>query len=126
MLNLQNIEMATFKVLKYNKMIMTKLGMHPNSSDESIIELLKSPFAYYILIVIIGYDIMTSAVFAVANHDHLNNIFEHILVIVASTQAAAMFLNIGLKMKSVKLLHLKLQEFVGKGTLRGNFKKLLS
>lgn len=117
--------MAKFNVLKINQMYMARIGIYSYRLTEQTNEFYKSIAAYYICFFLIGLSIST-CVFVFENLSNFNEATVAILSAIGGLQAVGMFISIGLKMKKVKVLHLKLQEIVDKyndGDIVGNFWK---
>lgn len=107
--------MAKFKVLKYNQMFMSRLGIYSYHLNESTVEFHKSPLAYFILFHLIL--LVTSCSVSMCSSVDFRKKLEAILLIVAASQAIGSYLNLALNMKDVKALHIELQEVVGKGMI---------
>lgn len=101
--------MSKFKVLRYNEKFMANLGIYSNS-----IEFGNSLSALCILLFLL-IAIILSAVFACKNSLHSKHTLESLVLMVTSLQAFGAYLNIGLKMKKVRELHLKLQAVADEG-----------
>lgn len=111
---------TTFKVLEYNQMIMARIGIHSHNLDDPSNEFYTNFISYYFLFVII-FLIFGSIVFVCINWPQYNVISDPCLIAVGCMQVGGMFLGFGLKMKTVKQLHLELQEFVDAGTYCSSF-----
>lgn len=105
--------MDKFNVLKYNQKFMSWLGIYSYQLKESTIEFYKSPLAYFILFHLVMV-IISCIVFVHESMDFKKKL-EAILLIFAAIQASGSFLNVALKMRKVKALHLALQEIVDEG-----------
>lgn len=107
--------MSKFSVLKYNQILMAKIGIHSFRITEPKNEFFKSFVACFILFILTAFSITSCAVFAYKNIAHFEPALEAIFVVIAGIQCAGMFLSVGLKMKNVKLLQIELQQIVDKG-----------
>lgn len=92
---------------------MSWLGIYSYQLKESTIEFYKSTLAYFILFHLMLL-FFSCIVFAHESQDFKKKL-EAIPLIVAAIQAFGSFLNVALKMKEIKALHLKLQEIVDEG-----------
>lgn len=75
-------------------------------------EFFKSFATYYVLFSVISFTIGSSAVFVYKYSSHFEVVSEPCLIVIAGLQAVGMFVSVGLKMKQIKVLHIKLQEIV--------------
>lgn len=110
--NQRNMKM--FKVLKHNQTLMTWLGIHSYRLTEPNNEFSKSIGTYYILFTIFSIFIVSSGYTAIFSSE-FQTVIQATLLVVAGTQSGGMFLSIGLQMKKIKTLQLKLQEIVNEG-----------
>lgn len=106
---------SKFKVLGYNQAFMSRLGIHSQNLIEPSNEFFKSPVSYVILFVILVFVIISSAMYMFKNFTDFELAIQAFVVVIAGIQTGGMFISIGLKMKTVKMFHIKLQEFVDKG-----------
>lgn len=106
--------MFKFKVLESNQRVMAWIGIHSHRLTEPTNEFFKSVASLYILFTV-GFFIFGSIMYVVLNWPHYDAISEPCLIAVGCLQVGGMFLGIGLKMKKIKLLHLRLQEMVDEG-----------
>lgn len=104
--------MKGFKVLEYNQISMRWAGIHSKDLHKPTNEFFKSFATYYILFSVISFTIGSSAVYIYKNSTHFEMVSEPILIVIAGLQAGGMFLSVGLNMKKIKILHIKLQEIV--------------
>lgn len=103
--------MAKFKVLKLNENIMFRLRIYSHHLINPTNDFFKSITVYYFLFSLIACAI-SSAVFVYQNISELGNALRSSIIVVGIGQAIGMFMWFGLKIVSVKALHLKLQEIV--------------
>lgn len=104
-----------FRVLEFNQNFMACIGINSHDLTESRNEFFRSMVAYFILFNLICWCMVSSSVFVYQNLDKLELALVTGLVISAGFQSAGMFLAVGLNMKAVKKLHLRLQEIVNNG-----------
>ncbi|XP_031637097.1 uncharacterized protein LOC116349691 [Contarinia nasturtii] len=104
-----------FKVLKHNQTLMAWLGIHSYRLTEPSNEFYKSFGTYYILISIVSVFLISSTYTALFSTD-FQTVIQAWLLVVAGIQSGGMFISIGLEMKTIKRLQIKLQEIVDKGT----------
>lgn len=105
----------TFNVLEFNQNFMARIGINSHDLTESRNEFFRSIVAYFILFNLIGWCVVSSSVFVYENIEHLDLALQTAFVIVAGFQAGGMFLGVGLNMKAVKTVQLRLQEIVNAG-----------
>lgn len=103
--------MSKFNVLKYNQAFMAWLGIYSHNLLEPTNEFFKSFVAYFIVINLLT-GLYGSAAFAEKNRSALLSAMK---ICMAAVQSIGSFLNIGLKMRKIKALHLALQQFVNEG-----------
>lgn len=106
--------MSKFKVLRYNQVFMTKLGIYSQRLTASAIDFFKSLITLSILILLL-LAIILSAVFVYKHRLESKRTLESMSLIVTSIQAFGAYLNIGLRMAKVAELHLKLQAIADEG-----------
>lgn len=107
--------MANFNVLEYNQWYMSKIGFYSYHLTRPTNDLFRSFASYYILFFSIIFTISSSAAFAIIHASQFSLALETSFILIAGIQTTGVFLSIGLKMKKVKILHLKLQEIVDQG-----------
>lgn len=103
--------MNRIHVLQYNQWIMNKIGIYSYRLTEPNNEFFKSIIAYNILLMK-GFTVILSVAFVYLHWPNFDMICEPIHVIFGAVQAFIMYTSIGIQMKNVKILHLKLQEIV--------------
>lgn len=108
---------AKFRVLKFNQKFMAYIGINSHRLTESTNEFFCSIVAYFILFNLFCWCVVSSTVFVYQNRENLELALLTALVIVAGLQAGGMFLAVGLKMATVKTLHLRLQEIIDNGQI---------
>lgn len=104
--------MVKFEVLKKSQSLMSLLGIYSYRLTEPTNEFFKSPIALHILVTLISTQMISSGLFVSKNLEQFTMAIDGLLVCIAGTQSSGMFFSIGLKMKKIKLLHLKLQDIV--------------
>lgn len=107
--------MAKFKVLEYNQSFMAKFGIHSYRLSDPTIEFFKSPAALLILFILSVFSIASTAMFGYTNFDHFEVALHGFFVMIAGIQCGGMYLSIGLKMRKVKILQIKLQQLIDGG-----------
>lgn len=110
----ENKSKVTLKVLKNNQTLMAWLGINSHRLTEATNEFFKSIGTYYILLTVFFIFIISSA-YTQAVSSQFTTVIQAWLLIVAGLQSGGMFISIGLQMKNIKILHLKLQEIVDEG-----------
>lgn len=107
--------MSNLKVLGYNQAFMAMIGINSHRLTDPTNEFFSSFMSYFILLNGIIFTTVSSSVFAFTHLSHIQIALETFLIVIAGMQSCGMFLSVGLKMKKIKLLHLKLQAIVDKG-----------
>lgn len=92
------------EVLKYNQIFMSWIGIYSYRLTEPTNEFIKSKIAFLFVTTVSYTDVAEFQVVLVA-----------VAVIIGAAQTGGAYTNVGLKMKQVKVLHLKLQEIVDEG-----------
>lgn len=113
-LNENSVTMSKFKVLQLNQNVMARIGIHSHNLAEATNEFFNSFITYYIIFVVTFF-IFGSMTFVVINWPQYDIVAEPCLIAVGCIQVGGMYIGVGLKMKKVKLLHLRLQEIVDEG-----------
>lgn len=108
-------KMAKIHVLKNNQIFMTPLGIYSYRLTEPINEFYTSFAPYYIEFFVLIFLTFSTAVFTLQNVAQIDLALQNVSLFTAGIQCAGMFINIGAKMKTVKLFHLKLQDIVDAG-----------
>lgn len=103
--------MVKFKVLKYNQIFMSWLGIHSKHLNEPTNEFFKSFRSYYVLI-IMTIAILSCGRYFFTNLSEVQMALGALKIGWAGVQCIGMFIGIGLKMEQIKAMHLKLQEIV--------------
>lgn len=104
--------MKSLNVLKYNQKLMAAIGIYSHHLTGPGNEFFKSMVTYYCLFVVLGLFIMSSGSFAFKNMEQFMDALEAMSMVIVGIQCGGMHLSIGLNMKAVKALHLKLQGIV--------------
>lgn len=107
--------MSNLKILEYNQAFMTKIGIYSYQLTNPSNEFFSSFMTYFILLNGTVFTIISSAVFVYKHLSDFQIVLETCLILIAGIQSCGAFLSIGLKMKEMKLLHLKLQAIVDEG-----------
>lgn len=108
--------MSKFKVLRYNQAFMAELGIYSHRLTEPTNEFFNCRVTYTILGCLLV-AILSNCVLVYIDSTNSKSTLESVVLIVTSFQAFGAYLNIGLKMKKMKELHLKLQEISDEGDL---------
>lgn len=101
-------------------MLMNWLGIYSYRLTERTVEFFKF-FISYFIVVHIAAACISSAVFVLRETSQFNFKLEACIIVIGSTQCGGAYINIGMKMRMVKVLHLKLQQIVDKGRYQMNF-----
>lgn len=104
--------MAKYKVMAYNQLAMSWVGIHSQNLHEPTNEFFKSIGAYYVLFCAMSFTIISSAVFVYRHASNFELISEPCLIVIAGIQNVGMFTSIGFNVKQIKILHIKLQKIV--------------
>ena len=104
--------MEKLKVMKYNQISMSWFGIHSMHPTEPTNGFFKSIGAYYILFCGISFTIGSSAVFVYKYSSDFELVSEPCLIVIAGLQDVGMFISMGLNVKTIKLLHIELQNTV--------------
>lgn len=104
--------MAKFHVLKYDRFIMSKLGIYSHPTDDTTKNFFKLITRYYILFSMICFNIISSGVYVYLHWPNFELIFEPMFITFGNIQTFGMFFNITLQMEKIEKLHLQLQEIV--------------
>lgn len=107
-------KLKMFKVLKHNQTLMAWLGIHSYRLTETSNDFFKSIATYYIIFTIVSIFIVSSGYTAIFSSD-FQTVIQATLLVVAGFQSGGMFLSIGLEMKKIKMLQIKLQEITDAG-----------
>lgn len=105
------VEMKAFDVLKYQKLVLTTLGIYPTASQNGTTLFLTSFSSYCVLLVLICYAMMGSA-FVLANLSELTTALRAVIFIIGVSQATAMFFCYGINVGQIRTVHIKLQEII--------------
>lgn len=103
-----------FNVLKYNQLLMTRLGIYSFNLSELTNEFLKSASSYCITITLI-LSIISSIIFVIENRSEINMVLQALVVMIGCFQAIGAYLNIGLNMSKIKIFHQNLQKIADEG-----------
>lgn len=109
--------MAKYQVLKYNQILMKWQGIHSNRLTDPTNEFHKNFGCYYVTCILFAF-IITSAIKIYNYWPNVDLILKPCSVAFGGVQVVGMFICIGLQMKNIKSLHLKLQAMVDEGITR--------
>lgn len=105
--------MVKFTVLELNRKIMIRAGLLLNESTNGFF---KSINTYFILFFIIGY-FVSAATFVIEVATQYADIMDLCFVAVGAFQSFGMYINVGLQMRKIETLLIKLQKIVDEGNL---------
>lgn len=106
--------MEKCRVLEMSQAFMARLGIYSYRLTEPINEFFASFSTYYILYNL-TFTWISSVTFLYQSSSELKITLQLWLIIIGAFQCSGMFLSVGIKMKQVKALHLKLQGLVDAG-----------
>lgn len=109
--------MAKIHVLKYNQIFMAPIGLYSYRLMEPINEFYTSIAPYYIEFFVLIFLISSAAGFTFRNVSQIDVALQNVSLFIAGIQCAGMYISIGINMKKVKVLHLKLQGIVDTGII---------
>lgn len=109
--------MSKIQVLEYNQRFMAPLGLYSFRLTEPTNEFYTAIVPYYIQFFNIIFLIMSTALFTFQNLSQINIALQNVSLFTAGIQCAGMYICLGMNMKKVKLLHLRLQAIVSAGIL---------
>lgn len=108
--------MKRFNVLESNRKLLFHLGLYPKLTGPPN-EFLKSVTAYHILMIAFVFFIISSMMFVIQNlEQNIGVAIETFIMVIGGIQFGGMFLNVRLNSKTVKALHLKIQEIIDDGS----------
>lgn len=108
--------MAKFRVLEHIRIVLTRLGMYPQSITGPNPDIIKTLTGYHIIFIICALFITSSSLFVYQNISQFELALETSLIVIAGFQIGGMLLSIRLKMKEIESLHYILQDVVDKST----------
>lgn len=114
-----------FQVFKYNQNYMTKIGLYFYHSKQPIDVLLQLFANLYFFIFTFGVCVVSSVIAIINNRSNFILAIQASLCAIGGLQASGCYLNIRLKSKSARILHLTLQELVDEGDIKTCFLLLL-
>lgn len=107
--------MSNFEVLRYNRALMSRLGIYPHPVEPST-DFHKSPQTYYNFVFWLICIVLCSA-YSITNWPNIGIILQPCLVMIANSQCWGMYFSVGMKLANVKSLHNELQQIVNEGKL---------
>lgn len=107
--------MTKLHVFKSNQAIMTRLGLYSYNLTDPRNEFFHSFISYYLLCQMGIFTVTGSFAFVFINWPQLDVVAQPFAIAFGASVCFCTYLCTGLKMKTIKLLHLKLQEMVDKG-----------
>lgn len=102
------------KVLEYNQMYLTWLGLLSHKLEDPTNDFLKSINTYIMLIGFAGPMLGCTGTYVYVHRDNLLIALRAVLVFCAGAQCAGSHVYLGVNMKTIKKLHLDLQKMVDK------------
>lgn len=106
------LKMVNFKVLEHNQKFLSWIGIDLHDLNEPKNTFFYSITAYYFLFTIITLTIMGSALYVFEYWPQFDIISQPIMFVFGGSSSIGLILSVGINMKSVKVLHLKLQTIV--------------
>lgn len=107
--------MTRFKVMDINQSVMTRLGINSFDVSKPTNEFLRTSIVSYYILFILTMVVVSCVEFVYKKLVEFEEIFDASLLLIASIRAIGAYINIGMKMTKVKLLHQKLQTIVDQG-----------
>lgn len=107
--------MAKFTVLKYNKFLLSHLGILSNQIFQNVF--FKRLSSYYILLTTTAF-VVASVIFVLQNSSQFDTALRTSAIAIGTFQSIGMYLCFGKNIKKVNALHFKLQEIID-GTVEG-------
>lgn len=104
--------MANFQVLENNQAYMAWLGIYSYKLTEPTNEFFKSIVAWFFMFNSFVMIIISSILFIIKYISDIQGCLGAFKIAISGIQCGGMHLSLGLKMKKVKILHLKLQEII--------------
>lgn len=109
--------MSKIEVLKQIQKFLVPLGVYSNRPAEPTNDFFISIGPYYTQFFVIICLTLSPALFAYKNSSQIALVLQTTSLIVGGSQSAGMFISLGLNVKKMKILHLKLQEICDNGLL---------
>lgn len=105
--------MIKFTVLKYNKFILSHLGISIKQSSNRTIQnvFCKAISSYYILTTMIVF-VVASVMFVLQNLSQYNVALRTCAIAIATSQSIGMYFCFGINVNKINALHFKLQEII--------------
>lgn len=109
--------MASFKVHKYNKALVTPLGIYSFNLTDTVNKGFKSFSNFFNLFMVLIFFTISSGAFVCLNWPNLEIVLKSFLMAMGGLQYEGMFLSIGLQMYllNVNFLHFALLNIVDEG-----------
>lgn len=108
-------KMAKFKVLDYNKALMAWFGGHGSGFPKSNRAFFTSFGSCYVLFYVIGFIIISSAVFVYDQWPNYAMLLGPCFIIIAGIQSGGMIICFGLEMPIINMVNRKLEMIIDKG-----------
>lgn len=108
--------MAKFRVLDRIRIVLTRLGMYPQSVSGPKPDIVKTLTGYHIIFIICAMFITSSSLFVYQNISQFELALETSLIVIAGFQIGGMLLSVRTHMKEIEELHFILQDVVDKST----------
>lgn len=110
--------MVKFKVLQTNQIYMTRIGNYSYNLTEPTNEFLYS-FSTWVIIITMVIPLISAAILVYNDTYDFTSKLNSVFMFVGLSQGLGAYLNVGIQMKKIKLLHLKLQAMVDQVTSSG-------
>lgn len=107
--------MKRVKAFKSNQFLMEMFGIHSYNVSEPSNEFFKKPVTYFMLFCGFGLLTISSVLFVYVNSVEFAVVLQSVLIVIAGLQITGMYLSVGLNMKQVKAVHLKIQSIADQG-----------
>lgn len=115
--------MKEFKVLKYNEIVLLKLGIFSKNMD-SIRGSSMPPIIFYAVLISVSF-IVSLSLFVVENTAQFDVVLRNCLFILGSAQAFGMFISFCFNASNIQVIHAELQDIVDKSIATGMFRIVL-
>lgn len=108
-------KMKSFQVLKWNQILLSRLGVYSNEFLSESISRCQKSAANFIILVSGVLLIISSAVFVYQNSLDFNVALRMSIIALGQSQATGMFFSFVIKIDQIRQLHVKLQQIIDCG-----------